>query len=153
MLRKHSLVVLAATLGLTVLASCGDTEDSSPVTAPAGTDADATVVVGYQGLTPTAADALLKDPPDGLVVLDVRTPEEFAAGHIAGAVELDLQGATFESDVAELDPTTPYFVYCQSDNRSGQAVAYMQEHDFKSLYELTGGIAAWETAGLPVVTS
>ena len=152
MLRNHSLVVLAAVLGITVLASCGDTEDSSPVTAPAGTDADTTVAVGYQALAPAAADALLQNPPGGLVILDVRTPEEFAAGHIAGAVELDLQGAAFESDVAELDPETPYFVYCHTDNRSGQAVAYLQEHDFTSLYELTGGIAAWETAGLPVVT-
>jgi rhodanese-related sulfurtransferase len=152
MLRKNNLVVLAATLGLTVLASCGDTEDSSPVTAPAGTDADTSVAVGYQALAPAAADALLQNPPGGLVILDVRTPEEFAAGHIAGAVELDLQGATFESDVAELDPETPYFVYCHTDNRSGQAVAYLQQQGFSSLYELTGGIAAWQAEGLPVVT-
>jgi phage shock protein E len=148
MLMKHSIVVLAASLGLAVLASCGDAEDTSPLTAAPGSSA----AVGYQGLTPAAADALLKDPPDGLVVLDVRTPEEFAAGHIAGAVELDLQGAAFEADVAELDPESPYFVYCHSDNRSGQAVDYLQQQGFGSLYELTGGIAAWETAGLPVVS-
>lgn len=150
--RNHSLVVLAAILGLTVLASCGDSEDSSPMTAPAGADADTTVAVGYQALAPAAADELLQNPPDGLVILDVRTPEEFAAGRIAGAVELDLQGAGFEADVAGLDPETPYFVYCHTDNRSGQAVAYMQQQGISSLYELTGGIAAWETAGLPVVT-
>jgi phage shock protein E len=147
MLTKHSIVVLAASLGLGVLASCGGTEES----ASAGSTPATSAVVGYQGLTPAAADALLKDPPVGLVVLDVRTPEEFAAGHIAGAVELDLQGATFETDVAKLDPEVPYFVYCQSGNRSGQAVDYLEQQGFTSIYELEAGIGAWQAAGLPVV--
>jgi phage shock protein E len=86
------------------------------------------------------------------VILDVRTPEEFAAGHIAGAVDLDLQGASFETDVAALEPETPYFVYCHSGNRSAQAIAYLQEQGFNSIFELDGGIGAWQTAGLPVVT-
>ena len=147
MLKKRSLVALAVSLGLAVLSSCGDSSPSSASTTPPATSD----VAGYQLLTPAEADALLHEPPDGLVVLDVRTPEEFAAGHIAGAVDLDLQGGAFETGVAALDPKSPYFVYCQSDNRSGQAVAYLQQQGFDSIYELEGGIGAWQAAGLAVV--
>jgi phage shock protein E len=138
---------------MVVLASCGSAQESSTASsAPSATDAPAAPAgVGYQALTPAAADVLLKDPPEGLVVLDVRTPEEFAAGRIAGAIDVDLQGATFDTDVAALDPKATYFVYCHSGNRSAQAVAYLQEHDFSSIYELEGGIGAWQAAGLPVV--
>ncbi|HEX4984191.1 MAG TPA: rhodanese-like domain-containing protein [Ilumatobacteraceae bacterium] len=145
--RKRKLVALAVPLGLAVLSSCGDSSPSSAsATPPATSD-----VAGYQLLTPAAADELLRDPPDGLVVLDVRTPEEFAAGHIAGAVDLDLQGDAFETGVAALDPRSPYFVYCHSGNRSAQAVAYLRQQGFDSIYELEGGIGAWQAAGLAVV--
>ncbi len=149
--RKHLLAAFAVALGLTVLASCGSSNPSSESTTTSESTPAESVVGGYQSLTPASADALLRDPPSGLVLLDVRTPEEFTAGHIAGAVALDLQGGTFETYVAELDPTAPYFVYCQSGNRSGQAVAYLQAHGFNSIYELEGGIGAWQTAGLAVV--
>jgi phage shock protein E len=152
MRRKHSLAALAVPLGLAVLASCGSsTPSSEAATTPSASVVAESVERSYELLGPAAADALLRDPPSGLVVLDVRTPEEFAAGHIAGAVELDLQGETFETEAAELDPTAPYFVYCQSGNRSGQAVAYLQAHGFNSIYELEGGIGAWQAAGLAVV--
>ena len=146
--RKHSHVTLAFALGLTLLAACGGSDDSSSSeTTPA-----TSVVDGYQVLAPADADALLRNPPDGLIIVDVRTPEEFASGHIEGAVEIDLQSASFETDVAGLDPKAPYFVYCRSANRSAQAIAYMQQHGFDTIYELEGGIVAWQTAGLPVVT-
>jgi rhodanese-related sulfurtransferase len=146
---KRGLIATTLTLGLAVLASCGGSTHSTSSSAPLATSAASK----HELLAPAAAEALLQDPPSGLVVLDVRTPAEFAAGHISGAIDLDLSGATFQADVSKLDPGTPYFVYCHSGNRSAQAVAFMQQHGFRSIYELQGGITAWQSAGMTVVTS
>jgi rhodanese-related sulfurtransferase len=102
-------------------------------------------------IDPAAAEALLAAPPAGLVVLDVRTPEEFAAGHLDGAVMIDFQSPSFAADVVALGEDTPVFVYCRSGNRSAQAVAAMVQLGFTDLTELDGGIVAWEAAGLPLV--
>ena len=142
---KHKLIALTLFVGLAVT-SCGGSTTSSPPTAATA----ASTAVGHQLLPPLAADALLRSPPSKLVILDVRTPAEFAAGHITGAADIDLNSTTFANDISKLDPTLPYFVYCHSGNRSAQAVAFMQQHNFKSIYELEGGIEAWLAAGLPV---
>jgi rhodanese-related sulfurtransferase len=89
----------------------------------------------------------------GTTLIDVRTPEEFATGHLDGAVNIDLQGAGFGAAVADLDPSGTYAVYCRSGNRSAVAVAYLQDHGFDSVFHLDGGIVAWQAAGQPVTTS
>lgn len=83
-------------------------------------------------------------------ILDVRTPSEFAAGHIAGATLVDWNDPSFSSRVAELDRSKRYLVYCRSGNRSAQAVAAMRKMGFTDIVELQGGILSWEAAGLPV---
>jgi phage shock protein E len=87
----------------------------------------------------------------GAAVIDVRTPEEFAAGHIEGAVNIDVNGPDFDQRIAELDTSQTYAVYCRSGNRSAVATQLMAQQGFTSLYDLSGGIVAWEDAGLPVV--
>ncbi len=81
-------------------------------------------------------------------ILDVRTPAEFAEGHIAGATVVDWNDPSFSSQVAELDKSKRYLVYCRSGNRSAQAVATMREMGFTDITELHGGVIAWEAAGL-----
>jgi rhodanese-related sulfurtransferase len=76
----------------------------------------------------------------GAVLLDVRTPSEFASGHLEGAINVDFDNPTFTSEVQKLDKATPYFVYCRSGNRSGQAIAIMKKEGFKNIAELQGGI-------------
>lgn len=98
---------------------------------------------------PAAAD-FLADPPSGLVVLDVRTPEEFDSGHLADAVNLDFYEPTFAASLDSLDKDAPYFVYCRSGNRSGQTVKTMKQLGFTEIYELEGGILTWIDAGLSV---
>lgn len=73
----------------------------------------------------TSSTASIEIGPE-TVLVDVRTPGEFAGGHLAGAVNIDRQSATFDSAIAQLDPNGEYVVYCQSGNRSAQAVAVMQ---------------------------
>ncbi len=76
----------------------------------------------------------------GAVLLDVRTPGEFAEGHLDGAININLESASFKSEIAKLDKTVPYFVYCRSGSRSAQATAIMRIEGFESITELRGGI-------------
>ena len=89
---------------------------------------------------------------EGVVVLDVRTPEEFAAGHLDGAVNADVSAADFASQVAELDPDATYAVYCRSGNRSRTAMQVMQDAGIDGVADLAGGIDAWTQSGGAVVT-
>lgn len=83
-------------------------------------------------------------------VIDVRTPEEYAAGHIEGATLVDFYEPDFADRIAELDRDAEYVVYCRSGNRSSQATALMDEQGFEDVNDVDGGIVAWEAAGLPV---
>ncbi|MBM6399334.1 rhodanese-like domain-containing protein [Phycicoccus sp. MQZ13P-5] len=101
-------------------------------------------------LAPADFAAALKRP--GTTLLDVRTPAEFAGGHLPGAVNLDVSAPDFATRLAALDPAAPYAVYCHSGNRSGAAVAEMSAAGFADAYDLEGGIGAWQDAGGEVVT-
>ncbi len=89
-------------------------------------------------------------PPADLVVLDIRTPEEFASGHLENAINIDYYADDFESKLAELDLAVPYVMYCNSGNRSSNALPVMDSIGFAEVYELDGGIQAWYNAGLAV---
>lgn len=103
---------------------------------------------GPQRVKPEQAQKLIAEKK--VVVLDVRTPSEFAAGHIAGATNLDYKAEDFKTRVAALDKNQAYLVHCASGVRSASACAVMDKLDFKTLYDLKGGISAWQDAGLPV---
>jgi len=87
----------------------------------------------------------------GVVILDVRTPGEFAEGYIEGARMIDFQGGSFETEIASLDKDVTYAVYCRSGNRSGQAVKIMQDAGFRNLYNLEGGVIDWANQGMSLV--
>jgi rhodanese-related sulfurtransferase len=89
----------------------------------------------------------------GVVILDVRTPGEFAEGYIEGARMIDFQGGSFETEIATLDKDVTYAVYCRSGNRSGQAVKIMQDAGFRNLYNLEGGVIDWANQGMPLVNN
>lgn len=88
----------------------------------------------------------------GTVVLDVRTPAEFAAGHLEGAVNIDVQASTFATKISKLDKMVPYFVYCHSGNRAAQAITTMKAAGFTNLTNGMGIDAASQTSGLKIVT-
>lgn len=81
---------------------------------------------------------------DGVTVVDVRTPAEYAEGHIPGAVNIDVEDATFPDKIAQLDPTADYAVYCRSGNRSRAAMDYMTQAGVTHTVGLEGGIGAWK---------
>jgi rhodanese-related sulfurtransferase len=103
------------------------------------------------GVTPRQAYDLMTthhgDP--AWVTLDVRTPAEFSAEHLADATNIDFNASTFRTKVSTLDHARAYVVYCHTGNRSGQATAVMHDLGFTQVYDVKGGIAAWQQAGLP----
>jgi len=79
-------------------------------------------------------------------VLDVRTPEEWTNGTIKAAIKINFYDDNFKSQIADLDPTKPVYVYCKLGGRSGKAATQMAEMGF-TVYNLLGGITAWKNAG------
>jgi rhodanese-related sulfurtransferase len=77
------------------------------------------------------------------LILDVRTPGEYAGGNIAGSVNMDFNSAEFEASLDTLDKTKPVYVYCQGGGRSGQAKTMMLEKGFTEVYNLVGGYGNW----------
>jgi phage shock protein E len=80
-------------------------------------------------------------------VLDVRTPGEFAAGHLANAHNIDVESSTFGSAILKLDKHATYAVYCHSGRRSAIATAQMEKAGFDHIYNLNGGLEAWNAYG------
>ena len=84
-------------------------------------------------------------------VLDVRTPEEWASGTIKGATKMNFFDADFNTQLEKLDKNKPVYVYCKSGGRSGKAKKMMKEMGFTAVYNLNGGIGAWNGAGKEVM--
>jgi thioredoxin len=93
----------------------------------------------------------IKQLPEAAII-DVRTPEEFEAGHLKNAINIDWRGTTFEKQITSLDKNKPVFVYCLSGGRSSSAATKMREDGFKEVYELDGGIMKWRASNLPETT-
>ena len=127
---KKLLVLFAALLGVSLLAACGS---SGSVT-----------TVDPQAFLSTAKQ-------QGVVVVDVRTPSEYAAGHVDGAINIDVEGGSFDAEIAKLDKNATYAVYCHSGRRSGLATDAMAKAGFTHVYNLQGGISDLQSAGATIV--
>lgn len=84
-------------------------------------------------------------------LIDVRTPEEFAEGHLENAINMDINGDNFDASVASLDKEKPVMVYCKAGGRSAKAAAKLKEMGFKSISDLDGGITNWNSEKKPTV--
>lgn len=141
--RSSTALVIVAVLGV---AACGaDPAPQAPTTAASV----ATPTNGAMVDADTFAAALATP---GTTVVDVRTPAEFAQGHLEGAVNIDVSAPEFASRISTLDPAGSYAVYCRSGNRSATAVAAMTAAGFTDVYHLDGGTGAWVDSGRDLVT-
>jgi rhodanese-related sulfurtransferase len=84
-----------------------------------------------------------------IVILDVRTPQEFAAGHLKGAQNIDIYQDNFYTRIDKLNKKATYLVYCRTSNRSTATVGYMQQNGFKNLYQMMDGFPGWANNKLP----
>lgn len=134
--RRMTLGALALTVPL-LLSACGGGDE----TANAAAGSEVRVVQADEGVE------LIAEP--GTVVLDVRTPAEFAEGHVEGARNVDVNDPGFREAVKQLDPAVPYVVYCQSGNRSAAAAEIMAAEGFTDVAD-AGAFADLRAAGAPV---
>ena len=132
-----AVLAVAALTGISACSSSAPaTSSSSPATG--------------QHLAASDFSTAMKQP--GTIVLDVRTPAEYASGHLPQAQNIDIEGSDFAARIAALDKTATYAVYCRSGNRSGAAMEQMAAADFTHVYDLAGGIGAWQSMGGPMAT-
>jgi rhodanese-related sulfurtransferase/thioredoxin-related protein len=108
----------------------------------------ATTTTGYKDVSVAEFAKLTEDKQN--VILDVRTKTEFEAGHIAGAINLDVMSPDFPEKAAALDKSKTYLVHCATGVRSERACKKLAKLDFPKLYNLPGGFKAWVKAGEPV---
>ncbi|UXX78178.1 rhodanese-like domain-containing protein [Reichenbachiella carrageenanivorans] len=83
-------------------------------------------------------------------ILDLRTDEEVAQGMVPTAEQLDYLEEKFDAKLKKLDKNKTYYIYCRSGNRSGKAMALMTELGFEKVYDMQGGMQAWESAGMEI---
>ncbi|MDQ3311334.1 MAG: rhodanese-like domain-containing protein [Actinomycetota bacterium] len=122
--------VVTVVLGIGLVAACGsdESEGEAGTTTATQTTSDGSPTGetgGASGVAAGAESAALALEEDRTVI-DVRTPEEFDAGAVAGAERIGLADEDFAERIAELDPATGYVVYCRTGNRSAQAATQMR---------------------------
>lgn len=126
------------------------------ISAPAGQGTNPPASAGEQSRAQTHVRKVGVDEFEKLwrdkhnVVLDVRTKKEYEAGHIPGAVNLDVNSTDFRQKVSKLDKDKVYLVHCAAGVRSARACAALEQLGFKDLADLTSGFKGWEKAGKPV---
>ena len=144
MKRIAVLALLAGWVGMGCRSSgANPTSANAPATKPAAP-------VATQITHVDAAGAARLIAAKKVLVVDVRTPAEFAAGHIAGAREINFNAPNFAQQLARVDRSQVCLVHCARGGRSIQSLATFQQLGFKSVVHLDGGFQAWQQAGLPV---
>lgn len=126
------LIALFAVLGVLLVAGCGPRTSA------------------IQSVDPQTFLATAARP--GAITIDVRTPQEFAGGHLQGAVGMNVEDPAFASQIATLDKNATYVVYCRSGRRSTIATDAMSGDGFTKVFNLSGGIDDLAAAGGKVVT-
>jgi rhodanese-related sulfurtransferase len=84
------------------------------------------------------------------LLVDVRTPEEFKADHLKGAVNIDYYAPDFKDFLKKLDKSKKTLIYCRSGNRSAKSLPIFRELGFKEVYNMAGGVIEWTANGYPL---
>jgi len=145
--RRSLLTVLAATAFLVApvgLAGCSSTEGAAvPVVTTAAAKPASPERVGTTEWVTAAVSP-------GTVIIDVRTPEEFNAGHVTGAINIPVEYPDFTARVAaELNPEDTFAIYCRTGNRSAAATAEMANMGYLHIFDLNGGFSDLQGTGIP----
>ncbi len=106
-----------------------------------------TTSLKFTQLDPVSYKSLIEDKKG--IILDIRTPAEYAEGHLPHAINFDFYAVDFEQQLEILDKDQTYFIYCRTGSRSSVALDLMKRTGFKEVYDLKGGIIAWEVSQFP----
>jgi rhodanese-related sulfurtransferase len=134
---RHHLLLLVPVLALVIPAALARAADKAD---PAKSAHKTVGVDEFEKLT--------REP--NAVILDVRTPAEYATGHLKDAVLLDINSKDFDQKIKALDKDKTYLVHCAVGMRGEKACKRLDTLDFPRVYNLQGGIKAWKNAGKPV---
>lgn len=152
---RRTLIALAgaASLALTIgLSGCSSDSGATEVAAAAEAQGPAAPIEAPASpVRVGVAEFANVIASPGVTIVDVRTPQEFADGHIEGAVNIPVELPDFMDQVSQLDPSGTYAVYCRSGNRSQPAVAGMSSVGINGIYELESGTTGWTSEGQPLV--
>lgn len=136
MIRPLALICILASMPVVLTAADPAPAATAQVAAPKNISVD-------------DAEKLLKSDSK-IIVLDVRTADEFKDGHIPGARNLDFFSDDFAKQIAALDKSKTYLVHCAAGGRSAKACKVFEKEQLPSVYHLNEGFNAWEKAGKPV---
>lgn len=141
---RNRVVSLATTAACAAALACS-------ADAPEGASVEPRAPVTTQRLVPKAADVLQRTRSD-VLVLDVRTSEEFAAGRLPGATRIHVDALDEAIDDGTLPASAhqPILVYCRSGNRSSRAAEILADRGYTEVFDLVGGLEAWQESGLPI---
>ncbi len=142
---KKMINVSLALLFVVTITSCGNSQSKK-----SSENASAAVQAKTQIAKNVGTDEFQQKMKGDVQLIDVRTPEEVAAGAIEGSTPIDFYGQNFQQNLEKLDKEKPVLVYCAVGGRSGQAMQLMKKMGFKEIYNLSGGIRAWKAEGKPV---
>ena len=138
-MKTKLIFVLTAALVAAPCSRGADEHPAAPAANPAATKAKKVDVEEFDKLRQNKAN----------VVLDVRTEKEFTAGHIPGAMNIDVNATDFDEKVAKLDKGKTYLVHCAAGRRSAAASRKMEGLGFKNIFDLSPGFNGWTKAGKP----
>lgn len=103
---------------------------------------------GHTSLAPSAFFDSIQQHPSAIII-DVRTPDEYANGHLEQALNYSWGDNSFKEQTASLDKTKPVYIYCLSGGRSASAASYLRKSGFNVVYEMDGGMIKWRAENLP----
>lgn len=138
-LAKTATFLLLSCLALCGLSACGSEEKTA--------GAPQTEIPSVEVSQATSGSAASQET----ILLDVRTPEEFAAGHVEGAINLDYYSPDFQEEILKLDRNATYEVYCRSGKRAGNAKTMMENSGFSHVTNIGGIEEASASTGKEIV--
>ncbi len=144
-MKIRTITLSIAAISITTLSLAACTSNPPPLPAPSvsALQPAAPVKVSTQEWVTVALSP-------GTVIIDVRTPAEFASGHVQGALNIPVEFADFQERITQLDPNTTFALYCRTGSRSAEAARLMNNFGYVHVYDLDGGFSDLENTGIPV---
>ncbi len=137
------LTALTFVVSVFIFISCSDSKEKSDLTPE--TTKPIIAKTGVEIISMNDVTQKMAEP--NMQILDVRSPEEFEDGHLKNAINMNVNGESFQSEVEKLSKENPVIVYCKSGTRSTNASSQMEAMGFKTIYNFTGGFSEWAANG------
>ena len=140
-MKRHSFHLLCLSIVTILLPGCVGSEEVPAATNQDGNDSSAKSQ--FVNMNAIEAAKILKNNPEA-VVLDIRTPKEYAEGHIPDAINIDYKADSFQSELEKLDRDTTYLMHCRSGRRSANSLEIFEKLGFRHVIHMDDGILGWQ---------